>query len=39
MDALEELAFRFNIPVGEGKPSDIFREPTSVQSAIKESTP
>ncbi len=34
MDALEELADRFGVPVGEGKPSDLFRMPHSVKTAL-----
>jgi phospholipase C len=37
MAGLEELAYRFGIPVGEGKPHQIFREPTKVQSAYVSS--
>jgi phospholipase C len=38
MDALEELAFRFGVPVGEGKPHHIFREPDSVKKALAASS-
>ncbi len=37
MDALEELAYRVGIPVGSGKPHEIFREPTKVKSALAAS--
>lgn len=37
MDGLEELARRFRIPVGDGKPHHIFREPTKVQGALRAS--
>jgi len=32
--ALEDLALRYGFPVGSGSPSDIFREPDSVKSAL-----
>jgi phospholipase C len=38
MDGLEELAHRFKIPVGDGKPHDIFREPDSVKKALAASS-
>jgi phospholipase C len=38
MDGLEELAERFGIPVGSGKPHEIFREPTKVQAALRASS-
>jgi phospholipase C len=34
MDGLEELAHRFRIRVGDGKPHEIFREPHAVRSAL-----
>ena len=34
MDGLEELAHRFGIPVGAGKPSDLFRAPDSVRKSL-----
>jgi phospholipase C len=34
MDGLEELAHRFGIRVGAGRPHDLFREPTKVQAAL-----
>ena len=34
MDGLEELAHRFKIPVGAGKPSDLFRAPDSVKKSL-----
>jgi phospholipase C len=37
MAGLEELAHRFGIPVGEGKPHQIFQEPHKVQSAYVSS--
>jgi len=39
MDGLEELAYRYGIPVGEGKPHQIFREPSKVTSAYVPRTP
>jgi phospholipase C len=38
MDALEELAYRFKVPVGEGKPHQIFRAPDSVKKALAASS-
>jgi phospholipase C len=35
MDALEELAHRFRVPVGEGKPHHIFRTPHAVRTGLK----
>ena len=37
MAALEELAHRFRIPVGEGKPHHIFRQPDTVKKALASS--
>jgi phospholipase C len=37
MAGLEDLAERFKVPIGEGKPHQIFREPTKVQSALAAS--
>jgi hypothetical protein len=34
MDGLEELAHRVGVPVGEGKPHQIFGEPSKVQTAL-----
>jgi phospholipase C len=34
MDGLEELAHRVGIPVGEGKPHQIFRAPDSVRKSL-----
>jgi hypothetical protein len=34
MGELEVLADRFGIPVGPGKPSDLFRLPDSVRRAV-----
>ena len=32
---LEELAFRFGISTGDGKPHELFRKPDSVQNALR----
>ena len=39
MGELEVLADRHGIPVGAGKPSDLFRLPDSVRKALLASTP
>lgn len=35
MDALEELAHRVGVPVGDGKPHELFRLPDSVRQAYR----
>ena len=32
---LEELAYRFKISAGDGKPHELFRKPDSVQKALR----
>ena len=34
MDALEELAFRYGVPIGDGKPHELFTQPDSVKKAL-----